>query len=59
MIMKPLILHGSNKTTNNKKRRVVHIEFSNRELSKDLEWSEKLNWDKPHSRQQCICVKRG
>jgi hypothetical protein len=59
MIMKPLILHGSSKTTNNKKRRVVHIEFSNRELPKDLEWSEKLNWDKPHSRQQCICVKRG
>ena len=32
MIMKPLILHSSSKTTNNKKRRVIHIEFSNQEL---------------------------
>ena len=29
MIMKPLIFHASNKTTNNKRRRVIHIEFSN------------------------------
>jgi ectoine hydroxylase-related dioxygenase (phytanoyl-CoA dioxygenase family) len=32
MIMKPLILHGSNRTTNGKKRRVIHIEFSDMEL---------------------------
>ena len=43
MIMKPLILHGSNRTVNNKKRRVIHIEFSNLELPKELEWSERLN----------------
>lgn len=41
MIMKPLILHGSNRTTNGKKRRVIHIEFSDMELPGELQWSEK------------------
>lgn len=41
MIMKPLLFHASNKTTNNKRRRVIHIEFSNQELPNELEWSEK------------------
>lgn len=43
MIMKPLLLHGSNRTTNGKKRRVIHIEFSDRQLPEKLNWSEKLN----------------
>lgn len=43
MIMKPLILHGSNRTTNGKKRRVIHIEFSDMELPEELKWSERLN----------------
>lgn len=43
MIMKPLLLHGSNRTTNGKKRRVVHIEFSDRELPEELNWSERMN----------------
>ncbi|WP_346984354.1 phytanoyl-CoA dioxygenase family protein [Chryseobacterium sp. POE27] len=42
MIMKPLILHGSNRTTNGKKRRVIHIEFSDRELPEALNWSERM-----------------
>lgn len=42
MIMKPLILHSSSRTTNNKKRRVIHIEFSNRELPVELSWAERL-----------------
>ncbi|WP_066679286.1 MULTISPECIES: phytanoyl-CoA dioxygenase family protein [unclassified Chryseobacterium] len=42
MIMKPLLLHGSNRTTNGKKRRVIHIEFSDKELPKVLNWSEKI-----------------
>jgi ectoine hydroxylase-related dioxygenase (phytanoyl-CoA dioxygenase family) len=42
MIMKPLLLHGSNRTINNKKRRVIHIEFSNKELPIGLKWSERL-----------------
>lgn len=43
MIMKPLILHSSSRTTNNKKRRVIHIEFSNQELPIGLKWAERLN----------------
>ncbi|MFP3597537.1 phytanoyl-CoA dioxygenase family protein [Chryseobacterium sp. SIMBA_029] len=43
MIMKPLTLHGSNRTTNGKKRRVIHIEFSDRELPEELQWSERMN----------------
>lgn len=42
MIMKPLLLHSSGKTTNNAKRRVVHIEFSRSTLPANLEWSEYL-----------------
>jgi ectoine hydroxylase-related dioxygenase (phytanoyl-CoA dioxygenase family) len=43
MIMKPLILHSSSRITNNKKRRVIHIEFSNQELPTELKWAERLN----------------
>jgi ectoine hydroxylase-related dioxygenase (phytanoyl-CoA dioxygenase family) len=45
MIMKPLLFHASNKTTNNKRRRVIHIEFSNQELPNELEWSEKVHFN--------------
>lgn len=41
MLMKPLLLHSSNKTTNNEKRRVLHIELSNINLPKELNWAEK------------------
>lgn len=41
MIMKPLLFHASNKTTNNERRRVIHIELSKQKLPEDLEWSEK------------------
>lgn len=40
MLMKPLTLHSSKRTTINKKRRVIHIEFSNHQLPKELNWSE-------------------
>jgi ectoine hydroxylase-related dioxygenase (phytanoyl-CoA dioxygenase family) len=43
MIMKPLLLHSSGRTTDGRKRRVIHIEFSNRELPEGLEWGEKLH----------------
>lgn len=42
MIMKPLLFHASNKTTNNERRRVIHIEFSKQQLPAGLEWSEKM-----------------
>ncbi|NJM80413.1 MAG: phytanoyl-CoA dioxygenase family protein [Flavobacterium sp.] len=41
MIMKPLLFHASSKTTNNERRRVIHLEFSNSNLPKELSWSEK------------------
>lgn len=41
MLMSPLLLHASNRTVNQQKRRVIHIEFSNCELPDGLEWSEK------------------
>lgn len=44
MIMKPLLLHGSNRTTNGKKRRVIHIEFSDMELPQELQWSERIHF---------------
>jgi ectoine hydroxylase-related dioxygenase (phytanoyl-CoA dioxygenase family) len=40
MIMRPLLLHASSRTTNNRKRRVVHIEFSRNNLPEPLHWSE-------------------
>lgn len=45
MIMKPLLFHASNKTTNNERRRVIHIEFSNQKLPNELEWSEKVHYN--------------
>lgn len=40
MIMKPLVLHSSGRTTNSQKRRVIHIEFSRSSLPDSLFWSE-------------------
>ncbi|WP_041263616.1 hypothetical protein [Bernardetia litoralis] len=45
MLMKPLLLHSSKRTINDQKRRVIHIEFSNQELPKELNWSEKMMLD--------------
>jgi ectoine hydroxylase-related dioxygenase (phytanoyl-CoA dioxygenase family) len=42
MIMRPLLLHASGRSTNDKKRRVIHIEFSNHQLPEGIEWSEYL-----------------
>jgi ectoine hydroxylase-related dioxygenase (phytanoyl-CoA dioxygenase family) len=42
MIMRPLLLHASRRTVNNKRRRVIHIEFSNGTLPQPLNWSEKM-----------------
>ncbi|WP_300602084.1 phytanoyl-CoA dioxygenase family protein [Niabella sp.] len=42
MIMKPLLLHSSGRTQNNRQRRVIHIEFSSMELPASVKWSEKM-----------------
>jgi len=41
MIMRPLLMHASNRTTNNKRRRVIHIEFSKVQLPEGLSWAER------------------
>lgn len=41
MIMKPLLLHSSGRTTNQQKRRVIHIEFASQELPPELQWAER------------------
>ncbi|WP_103864122.1 phytanoyl-CoA dioxygenase family protein [Aquimarina sp. I32.4] len=43
MLMKPLLLHASNRTTNNIQRRVIHLEFCDQELAKPLKWLEYYN----------------
>lgn len=41
MLMRPLLLHSSGRTTNSIQRRVIHLELSNKELTPELQWSEK------------------
>jgi len=41
MLMKPLTLHASNRTTNGKKRRVIHLEFNKHNLTEPMEWLER------------------
>lgn len=43
MIMKPLLFHASNRSTNKKRRRVIHLEFSNQELPAEMSWAERYN----------------
>jgi ectoine hydroxylase-related dioxygenase (phytanoyl-CoA dioxygenase family) len=45
MVMKPLLLHASGRTVNGQNRRVLHIEFSNKELPAPLLWAERLNYN--------------
>lgn len=40
-LMKPLLLHASSKATNQKRRRVLHLEFSSKNLPNGLTWLEK------------------
>lgn len=43
-LLKPLTLHASSKTENDKHRRVIHLEFNCRELPGGLEWLEREVW---------------
>ena len=40
MLIKPLTLHASNRTTNGKRRRVIHLEFNKHKLAEPLAWLE-------------------
>jgi ectoine hydroxylase-related dioxygenase (phytanoyl-CoA dioxygenase family) len=44
MLMRPLLMHASNRTVNNNRRRVLHIEFSDAALPEDIEWSERIDY---------------
>lgn len=43
-LMKPLLLHASSKSMNQKRRRVIHLEFSSAELPGDLDWLERAKF---------------
>lgn len=43
MIMRPLLMHASGRSSNGHNRRVIHIEFSDRELAGGLQWVEKIS----------------
>ena len=42
MVMRPLLMHASDRTRSNNQRRVIHIEFNSLGLPAELEWAEKL-----------------
>jgi ectoine hydroxylase-related dioxygenase (phytanoyl-CoA dioxygenase family) len=44
MLMKPLILHASNKSTSERNRRVIHLEFSDIDLPNGIDWREKVGY---------------
>jgi ectoine hydroxylase-related dioxygenase (phytanoyl-CoA dioxygenase family) len=41
MIMRPLLMHASDRSTINQRRRVIHIEFSAENLPVEIDWAEK------------------
>ena len=41
MLMKPLLLHASNRSTSSRPRRVLHLEFASVELPAGLAWRER------------------
>jgi ectoine hydroxylase-related dioxygenase (phytanoyl-CoA dioxygenase family) len=41
MIMRPLLMHSSSRSTTSNRRRVVHIEFSKEILQQEIDWAEK------------------
>ncbi len=41
ILMKPLLLHSSTRSSSQQMKRVIHLEFSSVELPEPLEWSEK------------------
>ena len=43
MIMRPLLMHASSRSTGNRSRRVIHIEFCNQEVPGRLAWSERVS----------------
>jgi ectoine hydroxylase-related dioxygenase (phytanoyl-CoA dioxygenase family) len=42
MIMRPLLVHSSSKSTSARHRRVIHLEFSSKQLPNGLKWRERI-----------------
>ncbi|MBS1661127.1 MAG: phytanoyl-CoA dioxygenase family protein [Bacteroidetes bacterium] len=42
MLMKPLLLHASGRVSDSRQRRVIHLEFCDRELPEGLGWAERI-----------------
>jgi Phytanoyl-CoA dioxygenase (PhyH) len=42
MLMRPLLLHASSRSRSERPRRVLHLEFNDRELDAGLEWAERI-----------------
>ncbi|MBC6989483.1 phytanoyl-CoA dioxygenase family protein [Hymenobacter sp. BT491] len=47
MLMKPLLLHTSNRSTAPLNRRVIHLEFSSLTLPSALRWREQFDFSAP------------
>jgi hypothetical protein len=45
MLMRPLLLHASSRSTNQQQRRVIHIEFNSVALPQPLQWAERRDWN--------------
>jgi hypothetical protein len=41
MLMRPLLMHASSRSTNDRPRRVLHIELNDLELDGGLAWAER------------------
>lgn len=44
LLMRPLLLHASSRSTSDRPRRVIHLEFSAEELPEGLAWRERRVW---------------
>ncbi|MBD2767907.1 phytanoyl-CoA dioxygenase family protein [Hymenobacter sp. BT664] len=44
LLMRPLLLHASNRSTSARPRRVIHLEFASTELPGGLQWRERRPW---------------
>lgn len=53
MLMHPLTLHASNRSTSPRPRRVIHLEFSAAELPSGLQWRERLDLYNEENKTSC------
>ncbi|GAB3237043.1 phytanoyl-CoA dioxygenase family protein [Hymenobacter seoulensis] len=54
MLMKPLLLHASHRSTSSRPRRVLHLEFNTAELPEGLAWRERLDLYPTEPKRPCL-----